>query len=69
VQRDNLYIKIPATQPGLTAITEVISEGISVNVTLIFSLDRYRRRRAGPSAARRRLVIADSGPAPQSART
>ena len=42
VNRDNLYIKIPATQEGLAAITEVISQGISVNVTLIFSLDRYR---------------------------
>lgn len=42
VSRDNLYIKIPATKEGLAAITEVISEGISVNVTLIFSLDRYR---------------------------
>jgi transaldolase len=42
VSRDNLYIKIPATQEGLAAITEVISRGISVNVTLIFSLDRYR---------------------------
>ena len=42
VSRDNLYIKIPATQQGLAAITEVIREGISVNVTLIFSLDRYR---------------------------
>jgi transaldolase len=42
VDRDNLYIKIPATQEGLAAITEVISEGISVNVTLIFSLERYR---------------------------
>lgn len=42
VKRDNLYIKIPATQEGLAAITEVISQGISVNVTLIFSLDRYR---------------------------
>jgi transaldolase len=42
VDRDNLYIKIPATQEGLAAITEVISQGISVNVTLIFSLDRYR---------------------------
>jgi transaldolase len=42
VNRDNLYIKIPATQEGLTAITEAISEGISVNVTLIFSLERYR---------------------------
>ena len=42
VGRDNLYIKIPATREGLAAITEVISQGISVNVTLIFSLDRYR---------------------------
>jgi transaldolase len=42
VNRGNLYIKIPATQEGLAAITEVIGQGISVNVTLIFSLDRYR---------------------------
>jgi transaldolase len=42
VNRDNLYVKIPATQEGLAAITEVVSQGISVNVTLIFSLDRYR---------------------------
>jgi transaldolase len=42
VNRENLYIKIPATREGLAAITEVISQGISVNVTLIFSLDRYR---------------------------
>jgi transaldolase len=42
VNRDNLYIKIPGTQEGLAAITEAISQGISVNVTLIFSLDRYR---------------------------
>jgi transaldolase len=42
VGRPNLYIKIPATREGLAAITEVISEGISVNVTLIFSLARYR---------------------------
>ena len=42
VDRPNLFIKIPATREGLTAITTVIGEGISVNVTLIFSLDRYR---------------------------
>jgi transaldolase len=42
VNRPNLYIKIPATREGLAAITEAISAGISVNVTLIFSLDRYR---------------------------
>jgi transaldolase len=42
VDRPNLYIKIPATQAGLPAITETIAQGISVNVTLIFSLERYR---------------------------
>ncbi|WP_337063206.1 transaldolase [Kineococcus sp. G2] len=42
VDRPNLYIKIPATVEGLGAISTAISEGISVNVTLIFSLDRYR---------------------------
>ncbi|WP_433566497.1 transaldolase [Nocardia sp. CA-151230] len=41
VDRPNLLIKIPATEAGLPAITRVISEGISVNVTLIFSVQRY----------------------------
>lgn len=41
VDRPNTLIKIPATKAGLPAITEVIGDGISVNVTLIFSLDRY----------------------------
>lgn len=42
VGRDNVLIKIPATLEGLPAITAVLAEGISVNVTLIFSLTRYR---------------------------
>lgn len=42
VDRPNAYIKIPATVAGLPAISQVLAEGISVNVTLIFSLDRYR---------------------------
>jgi transaldolase len=42
VDRSNVMIKIPATQEGLAAITAATGEGISVNVTLIFSLDRYR---------------------------
>ncbi|MBS2537305.1 transaldolase [Catenulispora sp. NF23] len=42
VDRENLFIKIPATREGLPAITEVLAAGISVNVTLIFSLERYR---------------------------
>jgi transaldolase len=41
VDRENVMIKIPATVPGLSAITEVLAAGISVNVTLIFSLQRY----------------------------
>lgn len=41
VDRPNILIKIPATLAGLPAITEVIGAGISVNVTLIFSLERY----------------------------
>ena len=42
VDRPNLFIKIPATTAGLPAISQALSEGISVNVTLIFSLERYR---------------------------
>ncbi|MDB1088494.1 transaldolase [Streptomyces sp. ACA25] len=42
VERPNTLIKIPATRAGLPAITETIARGISVNVTLIFSLERYR---------------------------
>ncbi len=41
VDRPNVFIKIPATLEGLPAITAVLAEGISVNVTLIFSLERY----------------------------
>lgn len=41
VDRPNLLIKIPATKAGLPAITAVLAEGISVNVTLIFSVDRH----------------------------
>lgn len=43
VDRPNLFIKIPATVEGLPAITQALAEGISVNVTLIFSLERYRQ--------------------------
>ncbi|MBU6495811.1 MAG: transaldolase [Acidobacteria bacterium] len=42
VDRENVMIKIPATRAGLAAIRTVIGLGINVNVTLIFSLDRYR---------------------------
>jgi transaldolase len=42
VDRPNVYVKIPATVEGLPAIAQCLAEGIDVNVTLIFSLDRYR---------------------------
>jgi transaldolase len=42
VDRPNIFIKIPATEEGLPAITRTLAEGISVNVTLIFSVERYR---------------------------
>jgi transaldolase len=42
VDRPNLFVKIPATRAGLPAITTCLSEGISINVTLIFALQRYR---------------------------
>ena len=41
IDRPNLYVKIPATAEGIPAIRQMISEGCSVNVTLIFSLERY----------------------------
>src|ERR1700683_254667 len=51
VDRPNLFIKIPATEAGIPAITQSLSEGISVNVTLIFSLQRCRGR-PGPEQDR-----------------
>jgi transaldolase len=42
VDRPNLLVKIPATEAGLPAITSALAEGVSVNVTLIFSVERYR---------------------------
>jgi transaldolase len=42
VDRPNLFIKIPAMEEGIPAITSVLAEGISVNVTLIFSVERHR---------------------------
>lgn len=41
VQRPNLYVKVPATQAGLPAIEQLIAEGIPINVTLVFSLERH----------------------------
>jgi transaldolase len=43
IDRPNLYVKIPGTEAGLPAIEEMIASGRSINVTLIFSLERHRR--------------------------
>jgi transaldolase len=43
INRPNLLIKVPATLEGLPAITQLIAQGISVNVTLIFSVERYKQ--------------------------
>ena len=43
VDRPNIFIKVPATLEGLPAITQLISEGINVNVTLLFGLPRYEK--------------------------
>lgn len=42
VNRPNVMIKVPGTKEGLPAITQLLSEGININVTLLFSVDRYR---------------------------
>src|SRR5205814_5846579 len=42
IDKPNLYVKIPATEPGLGAIEEMIASGKNINVTLIFSLERHK---------------------------
>jgi transaldolase len=42
IERPNLFVKIPGTEPGLAAIEDSIAAGIPINVTLLFSLDRHR---------------------------
>lgn len=59
VDRENLMIKVPATNEGLPAIETLLAEGINVNVTLLFSADMYERVVAAYKNGVRRLV--DSG--------
>lgn len=56
VARENVMIKIPATVAGLPAITETLAAGISVNVTLIFSLARYRQVMDAHAAGLEQLI-------------
>src|SRR3954447_22183786 len=62
VERPNLFIKIPATEPGLRAIEDTIANGIPVNVTLIFSLDRHIKVMEAYIAGVRRLVESGGDP-------
>src|SRR3954454_14638330 len=61
VDRPNVFIKIPATEPGLQAIEDSIAAGIPINVTLIFSLERYRKVAEAYVAGLERLVEGGGG--------
>jgi transaldolase len=67
VDRPNLFVKIPATLPGLVAIEEMISRGKSINVTLIFSIERYREVARAYIRGIQRLV--DNGGDPSGVRS
>jgi transaldolase len=62
VDRPNLMVKIPATKPGLAAIEDVLAEGHSINVTLIFSLSRYAEVAESYVRGIERLVAAGGDP-------
>jgi transaldolase len=62
VDRPNLFVKIPATLQGLVAIEEMISRGKSINVTLIFSLERYREVARAYIRGIKRLVESGGDP-------
>jgi transaldolase len=60
LERPNVFVKIPATEAGIPAIEAAIAEGINVNVTLMFSVDVYRRvARAYVAGLRRRLELGE----------
>jgi transaldolase len=63
IDRPNLYVKIPATKPGLSAIEDCIANGKSINVTLIFSLQRYREVVEAYLRGLERLVASGGRPA------
>src|SRR3984885_9504522 len=63
VDRPNLMVKIPATKPGLAAIEDVIAQGHSINVTLIFSLRRYAEVAESYLRGIERLIAAGGDPA------
>ncbi len=62
LDRPNLYVKIPATRPGLGAIEDCIAHGKSINVTLIFSLQRYKEVVEAHLRGLERLVASGGDP-------
>ncbi|HWX09420.1 MAG TPA: transaldolase, partial [Gaiellaceae bacterium] len=63
IPKPNLYVKIPATKPGLGAIEECVARGKNINVTLIFSLQRYREVVEAYLRGLERLVAGGGNPA------
>src|ERR671931_1677632 len=63
IERPNLYVKIPATEPGLGAIEEMIASGRNINVTLIFSLERHKAVMEAYTRGLERLVESGGDPA------
>ena len=63
LERPNLYVKIPATKPGLGAIEDMIAAGRNINVTLIFSLRRHREVMEAYVRGLERLVASGGDPA------
>jgi transaldolase len=63
IDRPNLYVKIPGTEPGLQAIENCIADGRSINVTLLFSLEMHRRSMEAYVAGLERLVEGGGDPA------
>src|SRR5215216_3036101 len=66
IDRPNLFVKIPATKPGLPAIEDMIARGRSINVTLIFSLKRYVEVAEAYIRGLERLVASGGDPTPVS---
>jgi transaldolase len=62
VERPNLFVKIPATMPGLPAIEDCTAKGTSINITLIFSLERYKAVVEAYLRGLERLVAAGGDP-------
>src|SRR5947208_4730133 len=63
IERPNLYVKIPATEPGIGAIEEMIASGRNINVTLIFSLERHKAVMESYIRGLERLVDGGGDPA------